>query len=173
MSAQPPSTSPADHHLSIIDSLSALPFPELETSMDQRFGWSGPGYHLAVLHESRDFWDERSPEILVMAESELAANLSALAAVLSERWGGAETVDLWPYLTLDDVEPTTVAPEPLDYLSTVANSMQVWRLPEIPRWLGLTIGQSDREFPFQLLVAFGNTQTGTETEHIGLRPIGP
>jgi hypothetical protein len=37
--------------------------------------------------------------------------------------------------------------------------MQMWQVPSTGRWLGLTIGQADREFPFELLAAIGETAT--------------
>ncbi|MGE7439919.1 hypothetical protein [Kitasatospora sp. NPDC001175] len=64
-------------------------------------------------------------------------------------------MDLWPYLGFDHPVPDYTAPEPLAFPSNVAGSMQVWQLPSADRWLALTIGQADPEFPFQLLAAAG------------------
>jgi hypothetical protein len=90
----------------------------------------------------------------------LEADLTALVTVLTGRWGSPTMVDLWPYLGLDnpdcsDIEP----PEPLGSLCKPAGGMQMWQVPSIDRWLGLTIGQVDREFPFELLVAVGEAST--------------
>nr|WP_095878207.1 hypothetical protein [Streptomyces sp. TLI_235] len=46
-------------------------------------------------------------------------------------------------------------PEPLDSLSMLACSMQVWPLPESGRWLALTVGQADTEFPLELIAVVG------------------
>ncbi|MFI1524601.1 hypothetical protein [Kitasatospora cineracea] len=46
-------------------------------------------------------------------------------------------------------------PEPLDYISQQAVSMQVWPLPDSGRWLALAIGQADKELPLILFAAVG------------------
>jgi hypothetical protein len=143
-----------DDQLSTIDALSTLAFPDREVRPGSDGRWGGPGYHLAVLRESRDFWEDRSEEVIEAAERDLEASLGVLAAALTRRWGDPETVDLWPYLGYDNPDPGFVAPEPLNFLSMVASSMQAWRLPS-GRWVALAIGQADPEFPFQLLAAVG------------------
>jgi hypothetical protein len=145
--------------LSIIDNLSSLPFPEVEGRPGPDGQWGGPGFHLAVLRESRDFWEDRSTEIVEAAEQELEANLAALAAILTKRWGAPEAVDLWPYLGLDDPDPDVTTREPLSFLCSVAGTMQVWRLPNSEQWLGLAIGQADPEWQFQLLAAVGEASS--------------
>ncbi|WP_330296360.1 hypothetical protein [Streptomyces sp. NBC_00503] len=148
-----------DAHLSAVDGLIALPFPEQELRPGKEGRSGGPGYHLAVLRESRDFWDDRSEQVVEAAEQELEADLVALSKSLTSRWGRPETVELWPYLGFDDPDPQYSAPEPLALLSNVAGSMQVWRLPDSARWLALAIGQADPEFPLQLLAAVGVAST--------------
>ncbi|MFD9499722.1 hypothetical protein [Streptomyces sp. NPDC060035] len=89
--------------------------------------------------------------------------------MLTDRWGEPETVDLWPYLDMGGP-----APEPMGQLCNLAGSMQVWRLPpggrkserngerqggRSERWLGLTVGQADPEFPIWLLAAVGEAGT--------------
>ncbi|MFH7598045.1 hypothetical protein WDV06_23530 [Streptomyces racemochromogenes] len=153
-----PSADQANDHLSILDDVILRPFPDKEGRPDANGQWGGPGFHLAVLRESQDFWEDRSTEIVDAAEGELAADLAALAVVLTARWGAPQTIDLRPYLGLDDPGyPGNEAPEPLSYLSNVAMDMQVWRVPSAGRWLGLTIGQGDRELPFELLAAVGES----------------
>lgn len=150
---------PADEQLSVIDSLSSLPFSEEEGRVGADSHWGGPGFHLAVLRESRDFWEDRSTEIVEAAERELEANLAALAFILTERWGASEAVDLWPYLGLDEPDPDVTTREPLSFLCGVAGSMQMWRLPNSERWVGLAIGQADAEWQFQLLAAVGEASS--------------
>ncbi|MEV7324611.1 hypothetical protein [Streptomyces sp. NPDC093970] len=158
MPSQNPSADRADDHLSIVDGLILRPFPDEEGRPSANGQWGGPGFHLAVLRESRDFWEDRSTEIVDAAEGALAADLAALAVVLTGRWGAPEVVDLWPCLGLDDPGyPGNEAPEPFSYLCNVAVDMQVWRVPSAGRWLGLTIGQGDREFPFELLATVGES----------------
>ncbi|MFF2629899.1 hypothetical protein ACFVUN_29560 [Kitasatospora griseola] len=155
MSSQRRAADSADGQLSIVEALIDLPFPLQEENSVREGGWSGPGFHLAVLRESQDFWDDRSEEITEAAEQELESDLAVLAATLTGRWGSPTSVDLWPYLGLDHPDPDYTAPEPLSFLSMVAGSMQVWQLPAADRWLALTIGQADPEFSFQLLAAVG------------------
>ncbi|MFD8749754.1 hypothetical protein ACFV0O_02015 [Kitasatospora sp. NPDC059577] len=155
MPSQHRSTGLTDDQLSIIDELSTLPFPKREGRSEKDRSWGGPGYQVAVLRESQDFWDDRSEEIVEAAEQDLEADLAALTAVLADRWGDPATVDLWPYLGFDNPDPEFVAPEPLGFLCNVAGSMRVWRLRPSGRWLALAIGQADREFPFELIAAVG------------------
>ncbi|TGB16084.1 hypothetical protein [Streptomyces sp. MZ04] len=70
-------------------------------------------------------------------------------------------VDLWPYLGLDDPDYPDIeeAPEPLGSLSMLAGSMRTWQVPSTGRWLGLAIGQVDRELPFELLAAVSEAST--------------
>ncbi|MFC5646770.1 hypothetical protein [Kitasatospora cinereorecta] len=144
-----------DDRLSVIDRLSTLPFPLTEERPGSDGTWGGPGYHLAVLRESQDFWEDRGEEIVEAAESEIEADLATLAAVLTGRWGEPESVDLSPFLGFDNPDPDFVAPEPLGSLSGLAGAMQVWRLPSCDRWIALAIGQADPEWPIWLLAAVG------------------
>ncbi|MFB9833669.1 hypothetical protein [Actinoallomurus acaciae] len=131
---------------SIVDDLLSLPFPPPPPRDD---GSGGPGHHLRVLRASRDFWDDRDEEIVEAAEEEIDAALRALATALTARWGEPETIDLEPYLWSEDP-----APEPIIRLCQVSGSMLVWRRPA-GRWLALTVGQADPEFPIELLAAVG------------------
>ncbi|MFE2876364.1 hypothetical protein ACFXG6_20130 [Streptomyces roseus] len=151
-----------DTHLAAVDDLLARPFPAQELRWEAHGTWGGPGYHLSVLRESQDFWEDRDEEIVEAATRELEADLAVLAAGLTVRWGNPETVDLEQYLGYDDLDPQHAVPEPLLFLSTVASTMQVWRPPDSDRWLALTIGQADPEFPLQLIAALGLT---TALEH--------
>ncbi|MFF1460617.1 hypothetical protein [Streptomyces sp. NPDC058330] len=149
-----PPTGP-DASLALIDDILARPFPAGEESEDNGVRSSGPGHHLLILRAGKDFWDDRSTERVEESEEEIEAEFSAVATALTERWGEPETVDLWPYLAQED---GPVA-EPLGQLSNLAGSMQVWRPPsEGPdggKWMGLTVGQADPEFPIWLLAAVG------------------
>ncbi|MFE4453916.1 hypothetical protein [Streptomyces sp. NPDC056796] len=155
-SGTPPTTT--GDHLAQIDGILARPFPEGEESEDSGARSSGPGHHLLILRASQDFWDDRSPETVEPAEQEIEDGFSALATVLSERWGEPETVDLWPFLESDD-EGAGAVPEPMGQLCNLAGSMQVWRVPGGTRWLGLAVGQADPEFPLWLLAAVGEVAT--------------
>jgi hypothetical protein len=117
MPPQDPSAESTAEQLSIIDSLSALPFPDEERRGTGR-GWSGPGFHLVILRESQDFWEDRSTEAVEAAERELEANVAALTELLAGRWGAPEAVDLGPYLGFDNVGPGVGARE--HYLGLIA-----------------------------------------------------
>ncbi|MGW3912980.1 hypothetical protein ACWEBX_15860 [Streptomyces sp. NPDC005070] len=151
-----PANSTADQ-LSIIDTLITQQFPERKGDTKTEHGWGGAGFHIAILRATQDFWEDRSPEVVDPAVQELEADLTAVADALTERWGDPNAVDLWPYLGLDDPDypNTEPAPEPLSSLCGLAVNMLAWRIPSTGRWLGLTIGQADREFPFELLAAVG------------------
>ncbi|WP_327117143.1 hypothetical protein OG206_17675 [Streptomyces sp. NBC_01341] len=148
--------------IALIDDLLARPYPAGEESEDSGVRSSGPGHHLLILRASRDFWDDRSPELVEPAEQEIEADFSVLATALSERWGEPETVELWPFLDDDprdeDGTGTGPAPEPMGQLCNLAGSMQVWRVPGSTRWLGLAVGQADPEFPIWLLAAVGEVE---------------
>ncbi|MCX4743935.1 hypothetical protein OG455_00130 [Kitasatospora sp. NBC_01287] len=148
-----------EDRLLVIDRLSALPFPRVEERPGKESSWGGPGYHLAVLQESQDFWENRSEEIVEAAEQEIETDLATLTAVLTGRWGEPESVDLWPFLGFDNPDPDFVAPEPLGFLCGVAGDMRVWRLRSSGRWVALVIGQADPEWPFQLLAAVGEASS--------------
>lgn len=131
-----------DEQLSIIDRLSALSFPDQAVRPGENGLWGGPGYHLAILRESQDFWDDRNAELVETAEAELEGNLAVLTLALAVRWGDPATIDLWPFLGLDDSSGSDLAPpDPLNFLCSVAASMQMWRLPGSERWVSLAIGQ--------------------------------
>ncbi|GAA4991854.1 hypothetical protein GCM10023205_75240 [Yinghuangia aomiensis] len=51
---------------------------------------------MTVLHESRDFREDRSGEVAEAAQRELDAAFDTVAAELTTRWGAPRTVDLWP-----------------------------------------------------------------------------
>ncbi|MFD8163304.1 hypothetical protein [Streptomyces malaysiensis] len=140
-------TSTADH-VATIDQLRARDFPAQRTAD----GWvvSGPGFHVADLRVSEDFWDADLTRVEEVLE-EFEAELGALVQVLTLRWGAPEVLDLTDSLERSAMgEPV---PPPLDTLCGYVPELSVWRLDG--RWVGLGVGQGDRELPFQLLVAIG------------------
>ncbi|WP_413802688.1 hypothetical protein [Streptomyces iranensis] len=144
-------TSTADH-VSTIDQLRARDFPAQRTAD----GWveSGPGFHVADLRVSEDFWDADLTRVEEVLE-EFEAELSVLAQVLTLRWGAPDVLDLTDSLERSAMgEPV---PPPLDTLCGYVPELRVWRVDS--RWVGLGVGQGDRELPFQLLVAIGEEGT--------------
>ena len=144
-------SSTADEDLCAAVELLARSFPERE--YQDACGYGGPGFHLLVLQASRDFWDAHDEEVVQEAEADLQARLDALEAKLVANWGEPTDVDLWPYLRAS-LEGAAV-PEPIDSLCQLAGSMRGWLRPEHGRWLALTIGQGDKELPFELILAVG------------------
>jgi hypothetical protein len=147
------SSAAAEVYSLLIDELLGCPFP------DARYrdgaGWGGPGHHVRILRASQDFWDDEGREAAREAEVGLQADLDALAAMLTARWGEPLTVDLWQHLRAG--LEGGVVPEPVNSLCQLAGSMQVWPHPASGRWLALTIGQGDKELPLELLAAVGET----------------
>ncbi|MFG2832627.1 hypothetical protein ACGFWI_35120 [Streptomyces sp. NPDC048434] len=137
-----------DAYLAAIDRLRIREFPAVpgRSAMVE----SGPGFHIAGLRVSQDFWDADLAEVAEAAE-EFEDELTALVQALSLRWGEPETIDL-----ADHLERTArgipVRP-PLDALCGYVPRMHGWRVQG--RWIGVGVGQGDRELPFQLLVAVG------------------
>ncbi|MEU4894209.1 hypothetical protein AB0B12_33630 [Streptomyces sp. NPDC044780] len=144
-------TSTADHVASI-DRLRARDFPGQRTVHGRVAG--GPGFHVADLRVSEDFWDADLTRVEEVLE-EFEAELSALVQVLTLRWGAPEVLDLTDALERSAMgEPV---PPPLDTLCGYVPELHIWRVDG--RWVGLGVGQGDRELPFQLLVAIGAEDT--------------
>ncbi|GAB2506079.1 hypothetical protein [Nocardiopsis aegyptia] len=151
----------------VVDDLLTLPFPPVEqVSGDRR---SGPRFHVHVLRASQDFWDDADEETVEAAEEEIDAALRGLVETLTARWGAPEPIDLTPYLhsALDEqplVDPLGLreareqdpVPEPIGRLCMLSSTMLLWRRPDAGRWVSLTVGQQDREFPIELLAAVGD-----------------
>ncbi|MBO3677835.1 hypothetical protein [Streptomyces sp. NEAU-YJ-81] len=144
-------TSTADH-VATIDRLRARDFPA-QRAADGRVE-SGPGFHVADLRVSEDFWDADLTRVEEVLE-EFEAELSVLVQVLTLRWGAPDVLDLTDSLERSAMgEPV---PPPLDTLCGYVPELSIWRVDG--RWVGLGVGQGDRELPFQLLVAIGEEGT--------------
>jgi hypothetical protein len=145
-------------HLARIDDLLARehPYPEREVIDDD--GYGGPGYRVLELLVSEDFWDDEDGQACERAHDVAGAHLEALAAVLTARWGSPYDVDLWSYLVAGYGwdHPGSPSPVPLGLLSGTAITLRVWPLPGDGRWLGLAVGQGDKELPVVLLAALAD-----------------
>ncbi|MGA4544593.1 hypothetical protein ACPA54_31840 [Uniformispora flossi] len=141
--------------LTAVDRLIGLPFPADDQRPAWRGLWGGPTYLMTVLHESRDFWEDRSEDVVEAAQRELDAACDALAAALTARWGSPRPLDLRPDPGFGEGGPDAddPVPEPFESLRRVASHVQVWGIAASHRSLVLTIGQADAEFPLQLLAA--------------------
>ncbi|WP_030828782.1 hypothetical protein [Streptomyces hygroscopicus] len=144
-------TSTADHVTSI-DRLRARDFPR-QRAVDGRVA-SGPGFHVADLRVSEDFWDADPARVEEVLE-EFEAELGALVQALTLRWGAPAVLDLTDSLERSAMgEPV---PPPLNTLCGYVPELHIWHVDG--RWVGLGVGQGDRELPFQLLVAIGEEGT--------------
>ncbi|MFF2778428.1 hypothetical protein ACFVU3_26345 [Streptomyces sp. NPDC058052] len=130
--------------LSDLDLLRSREFPaEPEYSGDLD---SGPGFHVAMLATSEEFWEadvSRREEV----EEQYEAERDGLAAVLTARWGEPDRVSLWS-LHHRGMEGETL-PEPWSVLCAHVPDLMLWRVDA--RWIGLGVSQWDKELPFQLL----------------------
>ncbi|MFF2078020.1 hypothetical protein ACFVXG_25090 [Kitasatospora sp. NPDC058162] len=145
-------------YLARVDELLADPRPFPPRDTDHATGWGGPGWLIEELYVSREFWDDEDDDDGEAREREYElaeARLDALAGVFTARWGSPYTVDLFSYLRADcDGEGSGYeAPEPVTLLSWKAVTLNVWPLPGGGRWLGLSVGQEDKELPVVLSAA--------------------
>ncbi|WP_432094500.1 hypothetical protein [Streptomyces sp. bgisy100] len=141
--------------LATIDRLRREPFPGHRTPGRHGGTVGGPGFHLAELRRSHDFWEDDGTGWIETRE-QFAAEREALVLLLSRRWGSPEYVDLGVYLERSVAgEPVT---EPLLTLCGCVTSVHAWRTGG--RWIGIGVGQQSRELPFQLVVAIGEGNIG-------------
>ncbi|MGW4507281.1 DUF998 domain-containing protein [Streptomyces sp. NPDC004436] len=136
---------PPEAYLPLIDDLAGQPFPE--AVFQDATGDGGPEHLIRVLHRSRDFWDAEDMDVWEQVDAELGACRDALLAAYTARWGDPLVIDLWA--GHEDM------PEPFCTLGAVTTSLHAWPLPGGERWLGLAIGQADKELPMELLAAVG------------------
>ncbi|MET7765156.1 hypothetical protein ABZS86_15840 [Streptomyces sp. NPDC005355] len=137
-------------YVATIDLLRARDFPA-QRGTSERVE-SGPGFHVADLRVSEDFWDADLTRVEEVLE-EFEAELSVLVHALTVRWGAPAVLDLTGHLERQAMgEPV---PPPLDALCGYVPELHIWRVDD--RWVGLGVGQGDRELPFQLLLAVGET----------------
>lgn len=130
-------------YLATIDLLRSRPFPGQRGRSE--VGDSGPGYHIAELATSEDFWEDRSRLEAVAEQYE--AERDALSALLAARWGEPQMFSLWSVFRRSaDGEDI---PEPWDSLSSHVPDLHLWRVDGC--WIALGVSQWDRELPFQLL----------------------
>ncbi|MBM9439366.1 hypothetical protein [Actinacidiphila bryophytorum] len=65
MPPQPQSPGTCDEQLAVVDGRIARPFPDEHGRPGASSRWSGHGFHLAVLRENQDVWEDRSTEAVV------------------------------------------------------------------------------------------------------------
>ncbi|MFF4395316.1 hypothetical protein [Streptomyces sp. NPDC001480] len=134
------------HHLAVIDLLCTREFPPAHGRAEH--GESGPGYHIAELRTSRDFWEDDGTE-REETETQYEADRDGLAERLTERWGPPGAFSLFSVFRRS-MEGEAVD-EPWATLSSHVPDMLLWKSPESGRWVALGVSQWDKELPFQLL----------------------
>ncbi|MFE6158317.1 hypothetical protein ACFQ7F_05275 [Streptomyces sp. NPDC056486] len=146
-------------HLAAIDLLRSREFPA-------EHGWSnggvgGPGYHIAELLTSGDFWEDDGTE-WEATEEQYEAERDGLTVLLAERWGAPQIfslASLFERSSGDEYGGESDAgediPEPWGSLSSSVPDLHLWRVDG--RWIALGVSQWDRELPFQLLAVVTET----------------
>lgn len=132
--------------LATIDLLCVRDFPAAHGRTD--VGTGGPGYLIAELQTSDDFWEDdgtRREETGTQYEYDR----DGLTERLTARWGAPGRVSLASVLvrTVDDED----IPEPWATLSGHVPDLHLWRPPGVERWVALGVSQWDKELAFQLL----------------------
>jgi hypothetical protein len=131
--------------LAVIDELCAREFPAEHGRID--VGEGGPGYLIAELAMSEDFYEDGGSD-RDETEAQFEADRDALGERLSERWGPIQEVSLYSAFerSMDGEE----IDEPWKSLSDHVPNVHLWKT-ETGRWVALGVSQWDRELPFQLL----------------------
>lgn len=137
------------HYLDAIDELLVRPFPDRFTRV--RDGFGGPTWHVLDLETSRDFWEDSERDQIEVVWDAYEDKAAVLAGALDGRHGDHRVVTLGPYL--DHGWAGEDVPEPLDILSNFVVGIRVWTVAD--RWLGVGVGQHDKELPVQLVAAVG------------------
>ena len=117
-------------------------------ALDRLRTQSGPG--VVELRTSHTGPDDDAADVLE-TEREFQAEYEALAALLSRRWGRAETVDLTAHLVAT-AEGREV-PEPERALCGHVTELSVWSAQG--RWTGIGVARWGEGGPLQLLGAAG------------------
>ncbi|MFD5764534.1 hypothetical protein ACFWIN_01735 [Streptomyces sp. NPDC127049] len=107
---------------------------------------SGPGFHVAALATSEEFWEDGG-SLRELVGDQYEAERDGLAAVLAARWGEPDRMSLWPLQ--DRCTEGERLPEPWSHLSAHVPDLMLWRVDA--RWIGLGVSRWDAELPFQLL----------------------
>lgn len=137
-------------HLATIDLLCSREFPAEHGRSDA--GAGGPGYHIAELLTSEDFWEDDGTA-WEATEEQYEAERDGLSVLLTHRWGAPALFSLASLFerTLSGGEDGAGEdiPEPWGSLSSSVPDLHLWRVDG--RWVALGVSQWDKELPFQLI----------------------
>ncbi|KIF66374.1 hypothetical protein HY68_30545 [Streptomyces sp. AcH 505] len=112
----------------------------------------GPGYHLAALSTSEEFWDDDGSGSGPAAEQYEALG-EALAGRLDARWGPAQRFSLWSMRARGMAGEEL--PEPWYELSAAVDSLWIWRTEN--RWTAIGVAHRGAELPYQLMALITET----------------
>ncbi|MGQ5635034.1 MULTISPECIES: hypothetical protein [unclassified Streptomyces] len=132
--------------LTVIDMLCAREFPAGHGRTEH--GESGPGYHIAALQTSGDFWEDDGTEREATA-AQYEADRDGLTERLTSRWGPPQRFSLRGVL-LRTMEGEDIQ-EPWSGLSEHVPDVHLWQAPAPDRWIALGVSHGPGELPFQLL----------------------
>ncbi|MGW5737309.1 MULTISPECIES: hypothetical protein [Streptomyces] len=145
-------------HLAAIDLLRSREFPAEHGRSP--YGAGGPGYHIAELLTSGDFWEDDGTQWETTSD-QYDAERDGLTVLLAERWGEPQKFSLASVFERaqgDDFADEREdggehggedIPEPWSSLSSSVPDLHLWRVEG--RWIALGVSQWDTELPFQLL----------------------
>ncbi|WP_405878149.1 hypothetical protein OG762_05420 [Streptomyces sp. NBC_01136] len=136
----------SEQHLATILRLCSEDFPPEHSRSD--VGDAGPGYLIAELATSEEFWEDDGTAREAAAE-QYATDRDGLSELLSHRWGRPQAFSLSSVLdrTMDGED----IPQPWGILSGHVPDVHLWRTDGHGRWVALGVSQWDKEWPFQLL----------------------
>ncbi|WP_330456499.1 hypothetical protein OIB37_06105 [Streptomyces sp. NBC_00820] len=132
--------------LALVDRLCAREFPAAESRTE--CGESGPGYHMAILLTSGDFWEDDGTGWEETA-AQYEAERDALVERLTAHWGPSQHFSLRG--VLDRVMEGETIAEPWAALSEHVPDIHLWKAPASGRWVTLGVSYGYKELPFQLL----------------------
>ncbi|MGW7272798.1 hypothetical protein ACWGH5_19985 [Streptomyces sp. NPDC054864] len=142
-------------HLAAIDLLRSREFPAERGRSS--WGVGGPGYHIAELLTSGDFWEDDGTRWEETSD-QFDAERDGLTVLLAERWGAPQMFSLASLFERAQggvhafegaADAAEEIPEPWGSLSCSVPDLHLWRVDE--RWIALGVSQWDKELPFQLL----------------------
>ena len=132
--------------LTVIDLLCAREFPAEHSRTEH--GESGPGFHIAALHTSGDFWEDDGTEWEETA-AQYEADRDGLTERLTSRWGLPQHISLRSVF-VRTMDGETIE-EPWAGLSEHVPDVHVWKAPVRDRWFALGVSHGYKELPFRLL----------------------
>ncbi|MBV2357237.1 hypothetical protein KUM39_23155 [Streptomyces sp. J2-1] len=138
--------------LAVIDRLCLREFPEAYGRTD--VGAGGPGYLIAELRTSGDFYEDDGSDGEETA-AQFEAERDALGLLLAERWGETHAFGLGGVF-LRSQEGENI-PEPWATLAAHVPDVQAWHT-DSGRWVALGVSHWGAELPLQLLAVVTETE---------------